>query len=123
MSKTETIVQDRKGNNVMTNQFIKTFFMNFKVSIVKNSIPTKISGENDYELQIWMVQPPHIKAYLCEKGLSNPVTSSSMLLGDDNSGTNEILEEEPNAGTSKLYQLIEFINSQNSIYVLGGVEY
>ena len=71
----------------------------------------KIGGENEYQLQVWMVQPPHIKTYLCEKGLVNQVSAQNMILGDDTKGTNEMLEEEPNAGSSQLYQLIEFINS------------
>ena len=47
-----------------------------------------------------MVQPPHIKTYLCEKGLVNQVSAQNMILGDDTKGTNEMLEEEPNAGSS-----------------------
>jgi hypothetical protein len=85
--------------------------MNFKVSIVKKSpagnqnIAMKIGGEGEYELQVWMVRPPHIKNYLCEKGLvGNQVSQQSMVLGDDNQGTNEMLEEEPNSDSSKLYQ-------------------
>jgi hypothetical protein len=44
--------------------------MNFKVSIVKTSpaanqnIAMKIGGEGEYELQVWMVQPPHIQIYV-----------------------------------------------------------
>ena len=104
--------------------------MNFKVSIVKKSpaanqnIAMKIGGEGEYELQVWMVQPPHIKNYLCEKGFAgNQGAQQSMVLGDDNQGTNEMLEDEPNSGSAKLYQEIEFVNAAKAIYVLGGVQY